>query len=246
MKTIMISEKIWIVVPSYNHGTEIVSVLKAIPDSIRNIIVVDDGSEKKISRGDLPPDSRIALLSHDSNCGKGAALLTAAKFALDKKGDFMISLDADGQHAPEEISCFIEILAGGFNGLVIGARDFKGKKIPWTSRLGRMMSNLMVFLETGRRINDTQSGFRLYPLGIFKSCDCRSSGYEFETELLVRSIWGGYECRTVPISVEYPRNRISHFKLFQDNVRFVVLHFRLICWAVFRSRNDWETKDSSS
>lgn len=234
----MILEKIWIAVPSYNHGAKMVSVLNAIPDSIQNIIVVDDGSEKRISKDDLPPDPRISLLSHDSNLGKGAALLTAAKFALEKGGVFMISLDADGQHDPREISRFIEILTDGFNGLAIGSRDFKGKKIPWTSRLGRMMSDLMVFLETGRWIDDTQSGFRLYPLSIFKSCDCRSSGYEFETELLVRSIWAGYECRTIPISVEYPKNRISHFKLFQDNVRFVALHFRLICRAIFRSRNN--------
>lgn len=242
----MTLEKIWIAVPLYNHGAEIVSVLKAIPDSIRNIIVIDDGSEKKNSKDDLLPDSRIVLLSHDINLGKGAALLTAAKFALEKEGIFMISLDADGQHDPREISRFIEILAAGFSGLAIGARDFSGKKIPWTSRLGRMMSDLMVFLETGRWINDTQSGFRLYPLSIFKSCVCQSSGYEFETELLVRGIWAGYECRTVPISVEYPKNRISHFKLFHDNVRFVTLHFRLIYRAIFRSRNNCRVKDFSS
>ena len=127
-----------VIVPSYNYLRYIDKCLESVINQDYpniEIIVVDDGSEKRISKDDLPPDPRISLLSHDSNLGKGAALLTAAKFALEKGGVFMISLDADGQHDPREISRFIEILANGFNGLAIGARDFKGKKIPWTSRI---------------------------------------------------------------------------------------------------------------
>jgi uncharacterized protein (DUF2062 family) len=103
-------------------------------------------------------------------------------------------------------------------------------RTPGASRFGRAFSNFWVRLECGQRPEDTQSGFRLYPVAFLRSRRFFTRRYTFEIEVLVRAAWAGLPLRSVPVSVYYPPGaaRISHFHQVWDNLRLTGLHTALI------------------
>ncbi len=231
--------KIWLVIPIFNHGSGLLQVLPGISQACKNILIVDDGSDEKIDSENISRKDAI-FICHEKNMGKGAAIMTAAKFISKSGGDYMITIDADGQHAPSDINLFIELIGKcEERRVIIGNRDFSSATIPLASRFGRLISNIMVYLETGKWIPDTQSGFRAYPMELFRKTDCKSSRYDFETEILTKAILAGFTTESVSISVTYPKNRISHFKLLRDNMLFTVLHAKLLQFSLVEKCKIW-------
>lgn len=226
--------KIACVIPLYNNSATILSVAVGCRAIVSPVLVIDDGST------DLPEDfpatlasANIDFLRHDCNRGKGAALQTALQHLAQQQIDYMITIDADGQHRPEDLPAFLEVLQkDGQNRdlLVIGVRDFNAPNVPNSSKFGRNFSNFWVKLETGLDCADTQSGFRAYPVAALQRLQLRCTKYNFEIEVLVRALWGGVRLREVPISVIYepPGIRISHFQPFMDNFRLSLLHTWLV------------------
>ncbi|MPM81829.1 hypothetical protein SDC9_128886 [bioreactor metagenome] len=227
-------KNIWCVIPVYNNAATVAEVAARAAGLLPGrVLVVDDGSsdwpealERRIEA------AGATLLHHERNRGKGAALLTAAAYLERQQADYMITVDADGQHYPEDMPVMLEILNGSpYNEfLLVGCRDFTAANIPDASRFGRRFSNFWFRLETGRRCDDTQSGFRAYPVGALLRMRCFSRHYNFETEALVRGAWGGLDVRDVPIRVYYPEpeKRVSHFRKFKDNFRISLLHVHLL------------------
>ena len=162
--------------------------------------------------------------------GKGAALLTAIRTLAPRGYDYMITLDADDQHDPEDIPRFLPLLERNDWTLVAGVRDFSVPNVPGRSKFGRAFSNFWFLVETGKKISDSQSGFRAYPLQYVSRIRCSSLHYTFETELLTRCMWAGLELAEVPISTHYdpPGERVSHFHPVRDNWRMTWLHTRLV------------------
>ncbi len=227
--------KTWIAVPVFNHSVKLAGIVDAILKTCPNLVIIDDGSTDA-DLGKMLSGRSLELISHGKNLGKGRAIITAADFIASKGGEYMITIDADGQHRPEEISLFLESLHGSREKFIIGARDFNNQPIPLPSRLGRRISNFLVKVETRRELKDTQSGFRAYPVSLFSRITCKSSGFSFETEIIVRAIWKGYDVSEIDISVDYPRGkeRVSHFGFFKDNIRILLLHCRLIFEMMLR------------
>ena len=230
-------EYIWIVIPVYNHAETLKKVVEGALKFTPNVLVVNDASTDADIK-ELLADTAAEIINHKKNRGKGAALQTAGKFVKKQNGTYIITLDADGQHDPDDIVKFLPHIYPDSKTIIVGSRDFDSENIPDKSKFGRKFSNFWIKLETGQHIHDSQSGFRGYPVASLSDIKCISHHYAFETEILVRSIWAGMSIININISVFYPKKnlRISHFKPFMDNFRISLLHSRLCVESIFHSK----------
>ena len=229
-----IKEKAAVVICVYNNAAALPDVVdRAVLQKCAQVIVVDDGSTD-CDVEEILKNKNVLILKHAQNKGKGEALKTAlAYLSTCDELRWMITLDADGQHFPEDIPVFLEELTARprEDRILIGARDFsQNKNIPERSVKGRKFSNFWLKLETGRIVADAQSGYRCYPIHLVSKLKCITSRYDWETEILVRSAWAGLGLTDVPVRVEYftPETRVSHFKPFADNLRISLINTRLV------------------
>ncbi len=224
--------KVLVAVPVYNHGATLRRVVEGVLRHHNAVLVVDDGSSEPVAG--LVEELPVELLQHERNRGKGAALLSAAEWARQRGFSHLLCLDADGQHDPSDLPKFLAEINAHPQALLVGHRDFEQQGIPGSSRFGRQFSNFWLRLQTGSRLKDSQSGFRVYPLYLFEKLNFWTRRYNFEVEILVRSAWAGVELRDVDISVYYPPGdeRISHFRGFLDNWRLTLLNTHLTLRSV--------------
>ena len=220
-------ENLVIVIPLYNHGRTVRAVAEACLAIHPQLLVVDDGSSDGGAEAlaGLP----LELVRHERNLGKGAAILTAAKFAAGRGLTHIATIDADGQHHPGDLPQLWQAAVAEPLAVVVGCRDFSAANVPGASRFGRSFSNFWLRLQTGMVLPDTQSGFRVYPLALLTGLTFWCRRYNFEIEVLVRAAWAGLPLRSVKISVYYPpgAERISHFRGFLDNWRLTLLNTHL-------------------
>ena len=248
-------DSVYAVIPVYNNAETVRDIAERTLKILPHVLLVDDGSTDI----DLKPfceERGIEFLRHEVNQGKGAALRDALKYLARKpEVAYMIALDADGQHYPEDIPLFYPLMEENDWTVIVGCRDFSGENIPDSSKFGREFSNFWIRLETGIRVEDSQSGFRAYPVRYLSKLRFLSTHYNFEAEILTRAAWGNLEIRNLPVRVHYPprEKRVSHFKPFRDNFRLSCIHFHLVAlrllpfpkqklrekkreWSIFRPR----------
>lgn len=233
--------KIAVVIPAYNEELHIGTVLNKIPSFLDGHevikIVVDDGSADhttKIIRG----MSGVLLFRHRSNLGKGAAVKTGCDAAVKMRVDYIVLMDGDGQHNPNEIIKLLRVAIKNSNPiLIIGSRK-KRKDMPLTLRFGNATLTFLTKILFGIRVKDTQSGFRCFPTAIYKSIRWNSTNYGMETEMLILATFHGITCREVSISTIYH----DHYKgtTAVDGLRVLAM---LLKWRLFWSR---EYKSSAS
>ena len=220
-----------IVIPVYNNPKTIEKVVYEALKTNSIVVVVDDGSTPEV-RLNINEDESLYLLRHPENSGKGSAILTGGKKARELGFASFFVVDGDGQHYPHEIGNFTgKDLA---NCIVIGCRRFAAN-VPGSSKFGRRFSNFWIWTETGLRLDDTQSGFRSYPVSIL-DLPIEKRRYDFEIEVLVRHVWNGGCIEEVAIDVHYPKagERVSHFDAVKDNLRLSRLHSRLFFKNILR------------
>ena len=224
-----------VVIPVYNHGATLQDVVEQVLRLHPEVLVVDDGS----TDGGLESISGLDVhrLRHPRNLGKGAALLSGAREAERLGMTHMVTLDADGQHDPEDLHLFMTALKESPRAIVVGKRNFETGYVPSGSRVGRRISNFWLWVQTRRSLGDTQSGYRAYPIWVLKALKLRERRYAFENEVLTKGAWAGIEFVEVNISTYYPADeeRISHFHLLHDNMRLSLLNARL----TFRAMIPW-------
>ncbi|GAB6909577.1 Glycosyl transferase [Desulfosarcina cetonica] len=226
-----------VVIPVYNHGRTVAEVVRRTASLGFGLFVVDDGSTD-LDNGRLSQisDCGARLLRHGVNRGKGAALLTGFRAAAKAGFPWAITLDADGQHIPEECKALIQAIPAGSRPIVVGRRmGMLDAGAPWTSRFGRGFSNFWIRCSGGPATTDTQSGFRIYPLPEVLTLNIAARRYQFELEILVKAAWRGIPVIETPISVIYRPDggRISHFHPFLDFLRNTGTFTRLIVARVF-------------
>ncbi|MDO9464144.1 MAG: DUF2062 domain-containing protein [bacterium] len=223
------TDHIWCVIPVFNNKDTVKNVALSCRDYLKNIVVVDDGStDTNISA--LFADTGVIVLKHEKNLGKGRAILTALGYIQAQGGRFMITIDADGQHYPQDLEKFIPLLQKDETSIVIGCRKLHGKHVPRKSHFGKKVANFWLRVETGVSIEDCQSGFRSYPVRYLSQMKLTGSHYDFETEVLARAVWAGLYLKMIEVDAWYPepQSRISHFKPFVDNMRISCMHTRLV------------------
>ena len=218
---------LWCCIPVYNNAGTIADIARRCRARMENVLVIDDGStDANLLELLRPLDVRV--IRHEKNLGKGAALLTGFRHAADSGGQFLITLDGDGQHSPEDIPRFTSHLR--LDTIVLGHRAEIRGTMPRSSRFGRRFSDFWIFAETGRWVLDSQSGFRAYPVRPVLELPIWSRHYNFEMEVLTRALWAGLQVQSVPIHVWYPGqgDRVSSFRPFRDNIRIARAHLRLL------------------
>lgn len=224
-------KSVCILIPVYNNPHTISNVVAAALEQKLPVIVIDDGSDIAVSSL-LKPDPMLTVIRHNTNKGKGEALISGFKEAKKEGYDFAASIDGDGQHYPAEIHRLIPLIEA--NTIVIGNRVFQ-KDVPGSSKFGRVFSNFWIFMESGVWLHDTQSGFRIYPLNILE-LHLQQSHYDFEIEVLVKHLWQGGKIAEADIEVYYPPKgeRVSHFDKIVDNIRLSRLHAQLVIKNILR------------
>jgi glycosyltransferase involved in cell wall biosynthesis len=222
-----------VIIPTFNNGSTLKEVLTGVMDVCGNIIVVNDGSSDN-TFDLLNQFDGIEVITHNKNRGKGAALNSGFRKAYDLGYKYAITIDSDGQHYPQEINLLCDSSRKEPDTLWIGSRDFKSDNMPGKNSFANRFSNFWFKLETGITLEDTQSGFRLYPLERLKGIRTLSGRYEFELEIIVRAAWRNVAVRNIPVSVYYPPKeiRISHFKPFKDFTRISILNTVLVFIAL--------------
>jgi predicted LPLAT superfamily acyltransferase len=216
-----------VVIPSKDNESTIAGVASACRAHEVPVLVVDDGCVDGTAAA-ARAVAGVEVLVHPKNMGKGAALNTAFHHAWRQGHTHAICLDADGQHDPADVPGFIETCRADPWAIHAGVRDMS--TAPGRSQFGMNFSNWWTWVETGHRLGDTQCGFRAYPLEPVLSLGLGDGRYEWEVEVLVRSIWRGVAVRDRACGVFYPpeEERVSSFRPFWDNLRISLLNTRLV------------------
>ena len=228
----MSSVRACILVPTYNNAATVEGVLRAIQAAgERDILVVNDGSTDGTS-AILARIDGITVLTNDRNRGKGFSLRRGFEAALARGFTYAITIDSDGQHAPGEIAKLRAAIAATPGAMIMGARDMSGADVPGKSSFGNRFSNFWFRIETGWRLDDTQTGFRAYPLGPTCSFRAWTTRFEYEVETIVRLAWRDVPFVQVPVSVRYDfPERVSHFRPGKDFLRISLLNSVLVTLA---------------
>ena len=220
-----------VIVPTYNNHKTLRKVLDSVLDFTPNVIIVNDGSTDETFEI-LQSYSQLTQIHHPKNLGKGRALRNGFRKAIEMKFEYAITIDSDGQHFASDIPGFIEEIQKEPNSLLIGSRNMTQENVPKKSSFGNKFSNFWFKFETGIKLDDTQSGFRLYPLNLIPK-KFYTNKFEFEIEVIVRSAWKGIVVKNIPIQVLYdPAERVSHFRPFRDFTRISILNTVLVTNAL--------------
>ncbi|NMM47881.1 DUF2062 domain-containing protein [Flammeovirgaceae bacterium KN852] len=222
-----------VVIPTYNNQKTLASVIDGVLEYTSNIIIVNDGATDNTPEI-LEKYSNLEIIRHEVNKGKGRALQNAFSKARESGFTHVITIDSDGQHFPEDLELFLDEIDKNENALVIGARNMQQENVPGKSSFGNKFSNFWFRVDTGITLSDTQSGYRLYPVKAMEGISFYTNRFEFEVEVLVKSAWKGIEVKNIPIQVHYEpgKERISHFRPFQDFTRISILNTYLFILAV--------------
>jgi len=188
---------------------------------------VNDGSTDTTAEI-LKQYPQIIQVRLPKNIGKGNALRVGFNTARTEGYEYAITIDSDGQHFPDDILVFIDALEKDGDTLFIGSRNMAQEGVPKKSSFGNKFSNFWFWFETGNKLEDTQSGYRLYPLNRIPK-KYFTTKFEFEIEIIVRAAWKGLPVKNIPVKVLYDMNeRVSHFRPFSDFTRISILNTLLV------------------
>lgn len=217
--------KIFALIPAYNEAGTLPGIVADTARQVDQLIVVDDGSQDGTRTCLDPMPGNVTVLRHDSNLGKGASLRDGFQAALNAGASHVVTLDADGQHSPDDIPRLLEALGDRQDTLIIGERRVKRQAAPKYRRYANAFADFWISLAAGERIYDSQSGFRIYPSGLLDTLNHLprlSSGFAFETELLITAVYQGFNLCYVPIESLYKSGaRASHYRAVPDTTKIV-------------------------
>ena len=222
-----------VVIPTYNNDRTLGGVIAGVRRYCADIFVVNDGSTDRTAEV-LASTEGIRTIAYARNRGKGYALRRGLRAAREAGFRYALTIDSDGQHYPDDIARFIERIERRPDTLLIGARNLTADNMPARNTFANRFSNFWYLVETGRRLEDTQSGFRLYPLRRLGRLRSLCNLYEFEVEVIVRAAWRGVEVENIPVRVYYAPDgeRVSHFRPLRDFTRISLLNSVLVLEAL--------------
>lgn len=222
--------RICVVMPAYNNAGTVEDVSRRILRQTSHLIAIDDGSTD--ATHEILSRMGMTLITHEHNKGKGAALKTGFMAAAERGYTHVITIDSDGQHFPEDLPRFFDAVEQHPESIITGCRDLCAGNMPKGNRFANNFSNFWFRIQTGIRLDDTQTGYRAYPLAHTKGIRIMTSRYESELELLVLSAWNSTPIVQIPVNVHYPPadERVTHFRPVADFVRISILN-TFLCMA---------------
>lgn len=217
-----------VIIPTYNNEKTLKRLVDKTLNYTSDVIIVNDGSTDSTSQI-LAEYPQIPQIHFTKNQGKGMALRAGFKEALKLGYLNAITIDSDGQHFPEDFEVFVQEIQLNGEALLIGDRNMEQEGIPGKSSFGNRISTFWYWFETGIKLRDTQSGFRLYPIKRMEKFNYFTRKFEFEIEVIVKAAWARIPVKNVPIQVLYDESeRVSHFRPFKDFTRISILNTYLV------------------
>jgi len=219
-------------VPVYNHAATAGAVVQALHALELPVILIDDGSNAECAAvlDTLVDAPATSLLRLPTNGGKGTAVIAGLREAHARGYSHALQLDADGQHDVAALPAFLDAMLGTPQAVIAGFPHYD-TSVPAGRLFSRYATHVWVWINTlSLRIRDSMCGVRIYPLAAtlpVLDTMASKSRMEFDTEILVRLDWAGIPIRNLPVSVHYPPDGVSHFRLWRDNVRISWMHTRL-------------------
>lgn len=218
-----------IVIPAFNAAAHLAAVLEAASRFIplSRIIVVDDGSGD--GTGEVARRAGAIVLAHEVNKGKGVALETGILCAADRGWEYAITMDADGQHDPGEISLFLEKAAQTGADMVVGNRMASRKDMPGDRVFANKATSWFVSARSGVHIPDSQNGYRLLRTDLYRKLRIRAKRYAAESEILIRAGRAGARIESVPVETIYGSEKSSVDPVV-DTLRFLRMAIKSLFW----------------
>ena len=220
-----------VVIPAYNDGATVADIATRAAEHCP-VIVVDDGSTDDTATA--LASAPVTCLRNDDNRGKAASLWRGFRQALDAGAQAVMSMDADGQHAPEEIPRLLAAARAEPERIIIASRLIDRDQTPPLRLFANRMANFWISWAAGYPISDSQSGFRLYPADVLQRLNVpvdRSRSFVFESEVLIEAARLGTRSRAVPIRAIYHHDaRASHYRATADTLRII----RMVAWKLIR------------
>jgi len=217
--------KIWAVIPAYNEGKNISPIVRKTKRYITNVVVIDDGSRD--NTGESAGKAGAFVLSHAVNLGKGAALKTGCDYAISRKAEGIVVLDADAQHNPDDIPRFIEKL--GRYDIIFSYRK-SSRKMPMVLRFGNWFISWIVALLYGINLNDTQCGFRAFTKQAYGRIRWNASNYSMESEMISKA--GKERLKYVQIPIQTIYSDKYKGTTVVDGVKIVL---NMVWWKIFNA-----------
>jgi glycosyltransferase involved in cell wall biosynthesis len=232
----MSEDNILALIPAWNEEAFIGPVIEATRTQLP-VLVVDDGSKDRTP--DLAISAGAMLVQHSENKGKGQALITGFNWALAQGFEAVVTLDADGQHDPEEIPKFLSAYRENAGELIIGRRDFR--QMPFPNRFANPIGSWLLSLALRQRIYDNQSGYRLYTRRLLESLHLQMTGFELEVEVVMQTVCLGMTIGWVPIRTIYGTGKVSYFHPLHDTIKFL----RMV-WYAYQYRRKYHSQSQRS
>jgi len=210
-----------VVMPAFQAQATIHPLIEAIRSQGLPVIVVDDASTDHTAAEAKRAGAFVIVLA--ANGGKGVALRKGFAHALQEGFDWVLTMDADGQHLASEIPLFLQAALRGNSDLIIGNRMWSPRGMPFERRMTNWLMSCALSRFAGQQVPDTQCGFRLISRRLLEQLELFSDRFEVDSELVVKSAWVGCRITSIPISSIYRRN-LSFIRPLRDTFRF----FRLL------------------
>ncbi|MCX7725872.1 MAG: glycosyltransferase family 2 protein [Chitinispirillaceae bacterium] len=218
-----------VLIPAYNAALSLQKLVERVSTyaPLDKIVVVDDGSTDQTNL--VCKENKIVCLSHPYNRGKGASLCTGFNYLLEKGIKWIITMDADCQHSPDELPKFVEISQTSPNiGICIGAREMKWSVMPFERILSNRITSTILSILCRSKIEDSQSGYRLYSSELLKKVKIEYKRFEMETEIIMKAIFLGFPVTFIKIKTLYFQGT-SHISHFIDTIRWIIAVKKIWC-----------------
>jgi glycosyltransferase involved in cell wall biosynthesis len=209
-------ENLWALIPAYNEEKSIKEVIMRTKKIVNNLLIINDGSTdntKKI----LNKIKNINLIHLNENSGKANALKIGMTYLKKKNAKKVVTLDADLQHLPEEISKLLKVNAD----LVIGIRKKLNSPMPFFRKIGNYLAAKIVSFQTGLTLNDPQSGFRIYGTRAINELSFEGSKFNIEKKTLKEASEKKFIIKETSISCIYEKNARKSYNKMKDAFEFL-------------------------
>ncbi len=211
--------KVWVIIPAYNEASRLDKLLDQLKEKKLPVLVVDDGSQD--ATYEVAKKKASLAVSHSKNLGKGLSLNKGISYLFtNEQFDYVIIMDADGQHSPQDLDRFLKEADTGAD-FVVGSRMENPSGMPLLRIFTNKLMSALISKITGQFIPDSQCGFRMIKREVLEKINIKAKKFEIESEILIKAARLGFKIKSIPIKSIYFDNPQSKIRPFRDTLRFV-------------------------
>ncbi len=205
------------VIPAYNEGPRIASVISNAKQFVSYLIVVYDGSSDDTAH--VAEKYSAIIVRHLENCGTGAATMTGIEAARAAGADIIVTLDADEQHSPSDIPALLDPIKSGSADIVFANRFGQKNRIPLIRRFANACGNILTFVTTGKWVSDSQCGFKAFGPRAVKEIDLKMNGFEVCSEIVRETAQHNWRMKEIPTKVLYSEYTLAKGQSFATGIK---------------------------